>query len=122
MANQAITTYKITGTRQAVNHLWSTLQEMEVNSHSVSLSHLAEYYAIQCQTKQIRVNGHIYWAKYDEDLTNDHYLLSFETETAWDACNELVYRMLTIIIAVVVLLQYCACKGTTNLQLLQCAF
>ena len=89
MANQAITTYKITGTRQAVNHLWSTLQEMEVNSHSVSLNHLAEYYAIQCQTKQIRVNGHIYWAEYNEDLTNDHYLLSFETETAWDACNEL---------------------------------
>ena len=61
MANQATTTYKVTGTRKAVNDLWSTLQKMEV----------------------------IYWAEYEEDPANDYYLLSFETETAWDACNEL---------------------------------
>ena len=32
MANQATTTYKVTGSRKAVNDLWNTLQKMEVNS------------------------------------------------------------------------------------------
>ena len=120
MANQATTTYKVTGTRKAVNALWAILQKLEVNSRNVWLDDLAKEFGIDYEAKYISVRGHIFWAEYKED--NDTCLLSFETETAWDACNELVYRMLTIIIAVVVLLQYCACKGTTNLQLLQCAF
>ncbi|MDY4499496.1 MAG: hypothetical protein SPE04_07990 [Prevotella sp.] len=37
MANQATTTYKVTGTRKAVNDLWSTLQKMEVNSKNIWL-------------------------------------------------------------------------------------
>ena len=32
MANLATTTYKITGTREAVNNLWTTFQDMEVDS------------------------------------------------------------------------------------------
>ena len=89
MANQATTTYKVTGTRKAVNDLWSTLQKMEVNIKNIWLYQLAEHYGIDYETKQISVRGHIYWAEYEEDPANDYYLLSFETETAWDACNEL---------------------------------
>ena len=89
MANQATTTYKVTGTRKAVNDLWSTLQKMEVNSKNIWLYQLAEHYGIDYEAKQICVRGHIYWAEYEEDPANDYYLLSFETETAWDACNEL---------------------------------
>ena len=88
MANQATTTYKVTGTRKAVNDLWSTLQKMEVNSKNIWLYQLAEHYGIDYETKQICVRGHIYWAEYEEDPANDYYLLSFETETAWDACND----------------------------------
>ena len=79
----------MTGTRKAVNDLWSTLQKMEVNSKNIWLYQLAEHYGIDYETKQISVRGHIYWAEYEEDPANDYYLLSFETETAWDACNEL---------------------------------
>lgn len=53
MANQATTTYKVTGTRKAVNDLWSTLQKMEVNSKNIWLYQLAEHYGIDYETKQI---------------------------------------------------------------------
>ena len=46
MANQATTTYKVTGSRKAVNDLWSTLQKMEVNSKNIWLYQLAEHYGI----------------------------------------------------------------------------
>ena len=67
MANQATTTYKVTGTRKAVNDLWSTLQKMEVNSKNIWLYQLAEHYGIDYEAKQISVRGHIYWAEYEED-------------------------------------------------------
>ena len=89
MANQATTTYKVTGSRKAVNDLWNTLQKMEVNSKDIWLYQLAEHYGIDYEARQISVRGHIYWAEYEEAPANDYYLLSFETETAWDACNEL---------------------------------
>ena len=89
MANQATTTYKVTGSRTAVNDLWNTLQKMEVNSKDIWLYQLAEHYGIDYEARQISVRGHIYWAEYEEAPANDYYLLSFETETAWDACNEL---------------------------------
>ena len=89
MANQATTTYKVTGSRKAVNDLWSTLKKMEVNSKDIWLYQLAEHYGIDYEARQISVRGHIYWAEYEEAPANDYYLLSFETETAWDACNEL---------------------------------
>ena len=44
MANIATTNYKVTGTRKAVNDLWSTLQKMEVNSKNILLYQLAEHY------------------------------------------------------------------------------
>lgn len=89
MANQTTTTYKVTGSRKAVNDLWNTLQKMEVNSKDIWLYQLAEHYGIDYEARQISVRGHIYWAEYEEAPANDYYLLSFETETAWDACNEL---------------------------------
>jgi hypothetical protein len=89
MANQATTTYKVTGTRKAVSDLWNTLQKMNVNTKNIWLDELAKYYGIDFEAKHISVRGHIYWAEYEEDEENDNYLLSFCTETAWDACNEL---------------------------------
>ena len=89
MANQATTTYKVTGTRKAVSDLWNTLQKMNVNTKNIWLDDLAKYYGIDYETKHISVRGHIYWAEYEEDEENDNFLLSFCTETAWDACNDL---------------------------------
>lgn len=87
MANQATTTYKVTGSRNAVSNLWKTLQGMNVNTKNVWLDELADFYGINYKKKGISVRGHIYWAEVEED--EDHVLLSFETESAWDACNEL---------------------------------
>ena len=89
MANQATTTYKVTGTRKAVSDLWNTLQKMNVNTKNIWLDELAKYYGIDYEAKHISVHGHIYWAEYEEDEENDNFLLSFCTETAWDACNDL---------------------------------
>lgn len=66
MANLATTTYKVTGTREAVNNLWTTLQNMEVDSKDIWLLKLAEHYGIDYEKKQISVRGHIYWAEYEE--------------------------------------------------------
>ncbi len=59
MANLATTTYKVTGTREAVNNLWTTLQSMEVNTKDIWLLKLAEHYGIDYEKKQISVRGHI---------------------------------------------------------------
>ena len=64
MANLATTTYKVTGTREAVNNLWTTFQDMEVDSKDIRLFKLAEHYGIDYEKKQISVRGHIYWAEY----------------------------------------------------------
>ena len=88
MANQATSTYRVSDTRKAVvSDLWNTLQSMNVNTKNIWLDDLAKFYGIDYEAKHISVRGHIYWAEYEED--EDHVLLSFETETAWDACNEL---------------------------------
>ena len=84
MANQATSTYRISGTRKAVSDLWNTLQIMNVNTKNIWLDELAKFYGINYETKHISVRGHIYWAEYEEDEENDTYLLSLETETAWD--------------------------------------
>lgn len=84
MANTCTTTYKVTGSRKAVNDLWNVLQKMEVNSKNVWLYQLAEQYGIDYEKKGISIRGHIYWADFEADEENDNYLLSFETESAWD--------------------------------------
>lgn len=60
MANQATTTYKVTGTRKAVSDLWVALQGMNVNTKNVWLDELAIYYGIDYESKHISVRGHIY--------------------------------------------------------------
>ena len=89
MANQATTTYKVTGTRKAVSDLWNTLQSMNVNTKNIWLDDLAKFYGIDYEAKHISVRGHISWAEDEEDEENDNFLLSFSTESAWDACNDL---------------------------------
>ena len=89
MANLASTLYRIDGTRKAVKSLWKTLQSLEVNKKDIWLDDLAQHYGIDYEAKHISVRGHIYWAEYTEDKAEDFYHISIETETAWDACNEL---------------------------------
>nr|WP_288773211.1 hypothetical protein [uncultured Prevotella sp.] len=67
MANHATTTYKVTGTRKAVNALWAILQKLEVNSRNVWLDDLAKEFCIDYEAKYISVRGHIFWAEYEED-------------------------------------------------------
>ena len=59
MANLATTTYKVTGTREAVNNLWTTFLDMEVDSKDIRLFKLAEHYGIDYEKKQISVRGHM---------------------------------------------------------------
>ncbi len=87
MANQATTTYKVTGTRKAVSDLWNTLQSMNVNTKNIWLDDLAKYYGIDYEANTLAsvvTSIGLSTREYE-----DHILLSFETETAWDACNEL---------------------------------
>jgi hypothetical protein len=60
---------------------------MEVNSKNVYLYELAERYGIDCEKKGISVRGFIYWAEFEEKESDDYCLLSFDTETAWSACD-----------------------------------
>ena len=87
MANTCDTSYKVIGSPKVVKKLWNTLQEMEVNSKNVYLYELAERYGIDYQKKGISVRGFIYWAEYEEKESDDYCLLSFDTETAWSACD-----------------------------------
>ena len=91
MANIATTTFKVLGSRKAVNDLWNTLQQMEVNSRNIWLGDLAEHYGIDYEGKHIMVRGSIYWAEYEEDPDNGWYLLSFETESAWSEPDEIFH-------------------------------
>ena len=87
MANTCDTSYKVIGSPKAVKKLWNTLQELEVNSKNVYLYELAERYGIDYQKKGISVRGFIYWAEFEEKESDDYCLLSFDTETAWSACD-----------------------------------
>ena len=86
MANICDTQYKVMGERKAVADLWDTLLTMEVNTKNVSLNSLAEHYGIDYEKMGISVRGHIYWAEFEED--DDICLLSFDTESAWSACDQ----------------------------------
>lgn len=87
MANTCDTSYKVIGSPKAVKKLWKTLQEMEVNSKNIYLYELAERYGIDYKKKGISVRGFIYWAEFEEKESDDYCLLSFDTETAWSACD-----------------------------------
>ena len=87
MANTCDTSYKVIGSPKEVKKLWNTLLEMEVNSKNVYLYELAERYGIDYEKKGISVRGFIYWAEFEENESDDYCLLSFDTETAWSACD-----------------------------------
>lgn len=89
MANMANTEYRVRGDRKAVADLWEKLQTLGVNKKDVWLCDLAKAYGIDYEKKGFSVRGNIYWADFEEDEENDEALLSFSTETAWDACEEL---------------------------------
>lgn len=86
MANTCDTQYKITGERKAIADLWNTINGLNVNQKDVWLCDVAKHYGIDYEQMGISVRGHIYWAEYEED--DDYALLSFDTETAWAACND----------------------------------
>ena len=86
MANICDTQYKVMGERKAVADLWNTLQTMEVNTKNVYLYKLAEHYGIDYEKMGISVRGYIYWAEFEAD--EDICLLSFDTESAWSACDQ----------------------------------
>lgn len=85
MSNICDTQYKVRGSRKALSDLWNTLQMMEVNSKDVYLYKLAEHYGIDYEHSGISVRGKIYWAEFEDD--EDGGLLSFDTESAWSACD-----------------------------------
>ena len=85
MSNICDTQYKVRGSRKALSDLWNTLQMMEVNSKNVYLHKLAEHYGIDYEHRGISVRGQIYWAEFEDD--EDGGLLSFDTESAWSACD-----------------------------------
>ena len=85
MSNICDTQYKVRGSRKALSDLWNTLQMMGVNSKDVYLYKLAEHYGNDCEHSGISVRGHIYWAEFEDN--KDGGLLSFDTESAWTACD-----------------------------------
>lgn len=62
-----------------------------VNSKDVNLYKLAEHYGIDYEHGCISIRGHIYWAEFEDD--EDGGLLSFDTESAWTACDMFFYRL-----------------------------
>lgn len=85
MSNICDTQYKVRGSRKAMSDLWNTFQSMDVNSKDVYLYKLAEHYGIDYEHSGISVRGKIYWAEFEDD--DDGGLLSFDTESAWSACD-----------------------------------
>ena len=86
MSNICDTQYKVRGSRKALSDLWNTLRLMEVNGKNVYLHKLAEHYGVDYEHRGISVRGQIYWAEFEED--EDGGLLSFDTESAWSACDQ----------------------------------
>lgn len=83
MANRCYTTYKATGSRENVTKLWEHIRAFDVNKKKVWLCDLADAFCIDWEKKGISVAGWIEWAEYEEEAN----LLSFETDTKWNACE-----------------------------------
>ena len=83
MANRCYTTYKVTGSRENVTKLWEHIRAFDENKKKVWLCDLADAFCIDWEKKGISVAGWIEWAEYEEEAN----LLSFETDTKWNACE-----------------------------------
>lgn len=95
MPNIATTDYKITGSKDAVISLYKAFQKLsgECNADYFWLGKLAEEFSIDFKEKNICVRGDVCYFDYDDDSN----VLSFMTETAWDACNELFWEINSIL-------------------------
>jgi hypothetical protein len=89
MANNCDTTYKIVGSKRAIDNLWHTLSEtFEGNGHDIRLYKLAEHYGIDYEQRCISVRGHIYYIERDcQDV------ITICTDTAWTGCHDLFYAI-----------------------------
>lgn len=85
MANIATTVFKVMGTCDAVTNLYEAMKSLQKEKSNIWLGDLANHYGIDYQTRCISVRGNIFTFDYEEDPEVDYYLLSFETESAWDA-------------------------------------
>ncbi len=90
MANIATTVFKVMGTRDAVTNLYEAMKSLQKDNNNILLGDLANYYGIDHKTRGISVRGNIFTFDYEEDSEVDYYLLSFETESAWDAPFEVI--------------------------------
>lgn len=85
MANICTTEWKIAGTRKAVSDFWEKISQFSPNDTNIYLYHIAEAFGIDYEKKHIHIRGHIYFAEYDEE----NNVLSFDTESAWNATEDL---------------------------------
>ena len=93
MANNCFTSYKITGSKDAIMNLWNTLESMNACSSDVWLADLAEHYGIDYPKRGISVRGHIFNAENESDANNDYYQLGIDTDTAWAGCHDFFYAV-----------------------------
>lgn len=89
MANIATTTFKVMGSREAVENLHIAFLALQEVGRNIHLDDLAKYYKIDYKARGISVRGSICWFKYEQDPMVGYYLLSFETESAWSAPSEI---------------------------------
>ena len=100
MANQATTTYKVTGTRKAVNDLWSTLQKMEVNSKNIWLYQLAEHELFEeinhllwdelsISYRVCECGCEVYYVHDEGDFFPEEVAVSSSGEPFEDACDDI---------------------------------
>lgn len=82
MANCCDTTYKITGTSEAMESLSEALTILGGGSYT-ELSKLADYFGIDWKAKHISVRGSIYHKSLSDNV------ITICTDTAWTGCHDL---------------------------------
>lgn len=75
----------MSGTFGPMLSLYEAMKSLQKEKSNIWLGDLANHYGIDYQTRCISVRGNIFTFDYEEDPEVDYYLLSFETESAWDA-------------------------------------
>lgn len=93
MANLAMTDYIVTGPKKELDELWKVMNDLDVNGKTVWLYKFADKFGIDYhnKVKPISVRGEFVFAEYC-DYADVPYI-QFETETAWDACNDLFFAV-----------------------------
>jgi hypothetical protein len=86
MANSCFTTYKITGSENAVETLYKNI--VAFNEHYLPLCKLATSFGINYKELNIGVRGNIINHSKDEDN-----VITIEVESAWTGCHELFFEI-----------------------------